>query len=457
MIDETHARGRRSWVAAANADDTDFPIQNLPFGVFRPVGSDVAGRIGVAIGDRILDLAGIADRLADAVEDARTLLASPSLAPLMAREPRLWTALRRALVRMLEAGSPDRPALEPHLVAAETAQMLRPVRPGGFVDFFASIQHATNAGSLFRPQSPLLPNYKHVPIGYNGRASTIGVDGAAVRRPNGQRRRDGEEAPSFGPSLRLDYEMELGIFLGGASEIGEPVPIAGAWRHIFGLCLLNDWSARDIQAWEYQPLGPFLGKSFATTISPWIVTADALAPFRVPALARTAGDPAPLPYLLDPADQDLGGVDIRASAWLRTASMAAAGTPPRRLGQASSRGLYWTPAQMVAHQTSNGCNLEPGDLYGTGTISGDGPDALGSLLEITRGGSIPLSLPDGQMRTFLEDGDELTLTARCEREGFTPIGFGRCRGTILPARGDPHASPPVTADGDRRPAPAALA
>jgi len=435
QIDDTHAPERRSWVASANRSGTDFPIQNLPFGVFRTAGSDDAGRIGVAIGDRILDLAAIADRVGTEVEDAAAVLSAPSLAPLMGREPRLLRALRRALVRM-QAGSPDQAALEPHLVAMAEAQMLLPVRPGSFVDFFASIQHATNAGSLFRPTAPLLPNYKHVPIGYNGRASTIRVDGAGVRRPNGQRRRDGEDAPAFGPSLRLDYEMELGIFLGGASAVGEPVAIADAWRHVFGFCLLNDWSARDIQAWEYQPLGPFLGKSFATSISPWIVTAEALKPFRVPASARPPGDPSPLPYLLDPADQRAGGVDIQVSAWLHTAAAKAAGAAAMRLGSASAAGLYWTPAQMVAHQTSNGCNLEAGDLYGTGTISGEGSDALGSLLEITRGGSAPLALPDGDSRSFLQDGDELSLTARCERPGFVPIGFGACRGTVLPALGN---------------------
>ena len=435
-IDETHAPDRQSWVDAANHPLTDFPIQNLPFGVFRRNGQDGAGHIGVAIGDHILDLEGIADRLADEVDDAMALLAAPSLAPLMGREPRLWRALRKALVRLLEKGSPEQAWMEPHLVAMSAAEMLLPVRPGGFVDFFASIQHATNAGSLFRPAAPLLPNYKYVPIGYNGRASTIRVDGSGIRRPNGQRLLPGESVPAFGPSLRLDYEMELGIFLGGATTPGEPVPISRAWRHIFGFCLLNDWSARDIQAWEYQPLGPFLGKSFATTISPWIVTAEALAPFRAAPRARPDGDPAPLAHLADPADRQAGAVDIEVSAWLRTAAMTAAGTAAFRLGAASAAGLYWTPAQMVAHQTSNGCNLEAGDLYGTGTISGDDAEALGSLLEITRGGSVPLALPDGTSRTFLEDGDELSMSARCQRPGFTPIGFGTCRGTVLAAPGD---------------------
>jgi len=431
-IDETHAPERRSWVASAHDPRTDFPLQNLPLGVFRPKGA-AEFRIGVAIGDRILDLAAIATQLGDEVDSAVTVLTAPSLGPLMALQPSAWRALRYALVQRLEAGSPHQAALEPFLFSMADAEMRLPVRPGGFIDFFASIQHATNAGRLFRPNAPLLPNYKHVPIAYNGRASTIRADGADIRRPNGQRRREGEETPSFGPSLRLDYEMELGIFLGGGTAVGETVPIGAAWHHIFGFCLLNDWSARDIQAWEYQPLGPFLGKSFATSVSPWVVTAEALKPFRVPAAARAADDPAPLPYLLDPADQAMGGLDITLSAWLRTAAMAATGHPAERLGTASAAGLYWTPAQMVAHQTSNGCSLEAGDLYGTGTISGDGPDALGSLLEITRGGSEPKTLANGDSRRFLEDGDELSLTGRCEKPGFASIGFGTCRGTVRPA------------------------
>ncbi len=433
-LDETHDPARRSWVESANAPEADFPIQNLPLGVFRRADGDGGPRIGVAIGDLVLDLAGVASHLEGAFDGAADVLRAPSLAPLMARTPADWTALRRAVARMLEAGSPSRGVCEPHLVPAGRVEMLMPARPGGFVDFFASIQHATNAGSLFRPTSPLLPNYKHVPIGYNGRASTIRPSGAEIRRPNGQRKPADREVPDFGPCRNLDYEMEIGIFLGGHTQIGEPVAIADAWRHIFGFCLLNDWSARDIQAWEYQPLGPFLAKSFATSISPWIVTADALRPFRAPALARPAGDPEPMPYLADAADRQAGSLEIGVEVWLQSAAMLAGGRPAVRLGAASAAGLYWTPAQMVAHQTSNGCNIEAGDLYGTGTVSGDTRDNLGSLLELTRGGREPFTLPGGETRAFLADGDEVTLTARCQRPGFASIGFGRCSGRIAPAR-----------------------
>lgn len=431
-LDETHDPARRSWVGSANKHDCNFPIQNLPFGVFRK-GSDRKARIGVAIGDFILDLGEIASQLDGEIDNAFDLLQAGSLLPLMWQPPSAWTVLRKALAGLLEAGSHSRAACEPHLVPIAQAQMLMPVRPGGFVDFFASIQHATNAGSLFRPTSPLLANYKYVPIGYNGRASTIRPGGGEIRRPNGQRKIPDRDVPDFGPSQRLDYEMEIGIFLGGNTQIGCPVPVPDAWEHIFGFCLLNDWSARDIQAWEYQPLGPFLGKSFATSISPWIVTADALRPFRVPAFVRVAGDPKPLPYLFDARDQETGAVDIEVETWFRSDTMAKSDQLPIRLSTASAAKLYWTPAQMVAHQTSNGCNIEAGDLYGTGTVSGDTRDSLGSLLEITRGGSESLVLPDGVARTFLEDGDEITLKARCRRDGFVTIGFGTCSGRVVAA------------------------
>jgi fumarylacetoacetase len=428
-FDETHDPARKSWVETANRPDGEFPIQNLPYCVFRRSGSD-RRQIGVAIGDVILDIAELASRLDQTIAGAADFLSAPSLAPLMAQPPATWTALRRTLGTMLEAGSSSRGACEPHLLPADDAELAMPVRPGSFVDFFASIQHATNAGSLFRPASPLLPNYKHVPIAYNGRASTIGV-GGDIRRPNGQRKLPDCDASDFGPSRRLDYEMELGIFLGGNTRIGQPVPIAQAWQHVFGICLLNDWSARDIQAWEYQPLGPFLGKSFATSISPWVVTADALRPFRVAARARTTEDPGLLPYLNDRADREAGALAVDVETWVRSESMAARGLPPVRFGAASAADLFWTPAQMVAHQTSNGCNIEAGDLYGSGTVSGNSRDSLGSLLEITRGGSEPIALSEGLTRTFLEDGDEVTMTARCRRTGFASIGFGRCRGRVM--------------------------
>ncbi|AMN39287.1 fumarylacetoacetase [Rhodoplanes sp. Z2-YC6860] len=428
-LDETHDPARRSWVETANRPDGEFPIQNLPYGVFRRNGSD-RKQIGVAIGEAVLDVAGLASRLGETIAGAADFLSAPSLAPLMAQPSATWTALRQTLGRMLEAGSGSRGACEPYLLPANDVELAMPVRPGSFSDFFASIQHATNAGSLFRPTSPLMPNYKHVPIAYNGRASTIGV-GGDIRRPNGQRKLPDRDAPDFGPSRRLDYEMELGIFLGGNTRIGQPVPIAQAWQHIFGVCLLNDWSARDIQAWEYQPLGPFLGKSFATSISPWIVTADALRPFRVRPRARTAEDPGLLPYLNDPADREAGALAVDVETWVRSESMAARGLPPVRFGAASTADLFWTPAQMVAHQTSNGCNIEAGDLYGSGTVSGNSRDSLGSLLEITRGGSEPIALSEGLTRTFLEDGDEVIMTAHCRRTGFASIGFGRCRGKVL--------------------------
>jgi fumarylacetoacetase len=308
-----------------------------------------------------------------------------------------------------------------------------PATIGDYTDFFVSIHHATNVGKLFRPDSPLLPNYKWVPIGYHGRASTVRPSGVPVRRPNGQRKRPDETAPSFGPCRNLDYELELGVWIGPGNEQDTPIPIGRAAEHVAGYCLLNDWSARDVQAWEYQPLGPFLSKSFATTVSPWLVTPEALAPFRTAQPARPAGDPAPLPYLLDEADQREGAFEIELEVLLRTERMRAAGRKPHRLSLGSTRHMYWTVAQLVAHHTSNGCNLRPGDLFGSGTISAPTPDGYGSLLEITRGGQESVALPDGETRAFLEDGDEIVLRARARREGAAPIGFGECRAVVLPA------------------------
>jgi fumarylacetoacetase len=434
-LDDSHDPSRRSWVESANIVDTDFPIQNLPFGIYRATGETGAPRGGVAIGDRILDAAAVAPLLGDARPIA-SLLGAPTLQPLMALAPEAWTALRRAIGNLLAAGQADQQAVVPHLHAIASAEMFLPARPGGFVDFFASIQHATNAGRIFRPEAPLLPNYKHVPIAYNGRASTIVVSGTTVRRPCGQTRAASENLPVFGPCRRLDYETELGIFLGGHSQQGTPVPLAQVWRHIFGFCLLNDWSARDIQAWEYQPLGPFLGKSFATSISPWVVTADALRPFRMPLRSRPPGDPVPLSYLDDADDHAHGALDIVLETRLSTARMDEQGAGPVLLGRASTRELYWSVGQMVAHHTSNGCSIEAGDLYGSGTVSADGDDALGSLLEITRAGQQTLTLPGGERRTFLEDGDEVSITGRCARDGLMSIGFGSCAGRILPVRAE---------------------
>jgi fumarylacetoacetase len=434
ILDRTHDECALSWVETANTADAAFPIQNLPFGIFRRTGSGEAGRVGVAIGDQILNLAGCIGQLGASARTVAEAVTGPTLHALMALDPEGWTALRLGIFDILEASSPARSHGGSFLVPQAAAETLLPVRPGSFIDFFASIDHATNAGRIFRPDNPLLPNYRYVPIGYNGRVSTIGVSGTPITRPNGQVRRPNEDGPAFGPSRNLDFEVELGLLLGGRSEIGSPVAVSEASRHLFGVCLLNDWSARDIQAWEYQPLGPFLGKTFGTTISPWIVTADALRPFQAAARRRGPDEPQPLPYLFCPRDQAGGALDITVEAYLRTRTMAAEKRPAHRLSHASAAGLFWTPAQVIAHQTSNGCNLEPGDLYGSGTISGPGRDNLGSLLEISRNGAEPFQLPNGESRRFLEDGDEITLKASCVRAGFRSIGFGVCAATILEAR-----------------------
>src|SRR5437899_2414020 len=430
MIDETHSPARRSWVASAN-QHADFPIQNLPLCVFTPPGG--AARGGVAIGDDIFDLAaalelGLFDGLpARAAEAARGATLNPLFT--LGREARV--ALRRRLGDILDADGRERAKVEPlqsRLIhRADDCRLELPAAIGDYTDFFAGIHHATNAGKLFRPDNPLLPNYKYVPIGYHGRASSIGASGAELRRPNGQRRVASEAVPSFGPSRSLDYELELGVWIGPGNALGTPIAIAEAANHIAGFCLLNDWSARDIQGWEYQPLGPFLGKSFATTISPWVVTAEALAPFRVAQAARPDGDPRPLDYLSDVEDQRSGAFDIHLEVLLLTSGMQEKKVPPHRLGVSSTRHLYWTVAQMVAHHTGGGCNLAPGDLFGSGTISAPTPEGFGSLLEMTKGGREPIALPSGETRRFLEDGDEVIMRAYGRRDGFAPIGFGECR------------------------------
>lgn len=436
-LNETHDPNRRSWVASANAEGSDFPIQNLPFGAFRRSGSAEAFRIGVAIGDSILDVSACAEFLA---REAAASCAEPVLNPLMALGPNAWTGLRRALSDVLREGSQHRGKVERHLVAMADAEMAMPVRVPNFTDFYASINHATNAGRMFRPDEPLLPNYKHVPIAYNGRRSTVRLCGEVVRRPWGQLN-VGAHAPEFAPARNIDFETELGVYLGVGSDWGEPVDISAASGHIFGYSLLNDWSARDIQSWEYRPLGPFLSKTFATDVAAWVVTAEALAPFSAPAPRRPAGDPAPLPYLLDKDDQAYGGLDMVIETSLRTRKMVEQGVPGQRIARVrTTEGLYWTVAQMIAHQTSNGCNIEVGDLFGSGTISGTTPDSLGSMLEITRRGETPLALPSGEKRAFLEDGDEVTMTACCERPGFARIGFGRMTSIVGPARSASGAS-----------------
>jgi fumarylacetoacetase len=438
VLDETHDPNARSWVETSNADDADFPIQNLPFGVFRRRATTDA-RIGVAIGDRVLDVAGLgSDGLLkddSCVAAAAGACRSASLNALMALGAGPRQALRRRIHSLLREDAPeDQSAVSRHLVAQVDVEILLPAAVGDYTDFYASIFHATNVGKLFRPDNPLLPNYKYIPIGYHGRASSMVASGYAVRRPSGQTR-DGNADPAFGPTKALDYELEVGFFVSRGNRLGEPIPIGEAEEHIFGICLLNDWSARDVQAWEYQPLGPFLAKSFATSLSPWVVTMEALAPFRAGAFARAEGDPAPLPYLLDASDQENGGLDVTLEVTLQSAQMRERNMAPAIVSRSNFRDLYWTMAQMITHHASNGCNLRPGDLLASGTVSG--PDvagarwsARGCLLELTSRGANPITLPSGEQRKFLEDGDEVTLRGWCEREGFRRIGLGVCRGII---------------------------
>ncbi|WP_321893264.1 fumarylacetoacetase [Paraburkholderia tropica] len=431
QINATHDPALQSWVASANLDKADFPIQNLPFGVFN-YGERQA--CGVAIGDFVLDVAQCTEHFTGDGKRVAQACGASSMNDVMKQGNPALCDFRAQLSRLLRDGNVQgRAALESALISRRACEMQLPVSIGGYTDFFASIHHATNAGSLFRPDTPLLPNYKYVPIAYNGRANSVQVGGARVQRPHGQTRAPEAEAPSFGPSARLDYEVELGAYIGSPTARGEPLLVADAAEHVFGYSLLNDWSARDIQAWEYQPLGPFLAKSFATSVSPWILTADALAPFRLNAFNRPEGDPKPLPYLQDAQDAELGGLAVTIEASLRTRSMQGKGLPAYRLSISNSRDLYWTFAQMLTHHTSNGSCLDTGDLIGSGTISGAHKQALGSLLEITRGGREPITLPNGEQRTWLEDGDEITLSGYCVRDGYRRIGFGSCTGVIVAA------------------------
>jgi fumarylacetoacetase len=432
-LDRTHDPAAGAWLDSARTTDADFPVQNLPFGIFRD-GGEGEPRVGVAIGDRILDLAraGADGLLAGLSDDLRAAAGARTLNPLMALGSEVARALRHRLFDLLvdpEAAARVRPCL----AAASRAELLLPAEVGDYTDFYASVHHATNVGSMFRPDNPLLPNYRHVPIGYHGRASSVVVSGTPVRRPSGQTLPDGAADPAFGPTRALDYECEVALWVGTGNALGTPVPVAEAGRHLFGVSLLNDWSARDVQRWEYQPLGPFLAKNFATSVSPWVVTMDALAPFRAPAAARAEGEPRALPYLTDPADQAAGALGLSLEVTLASARMRDAGLAPVRLSLASFASLYWTPAQLLAHHASNGCNLRPGDLLGSGTVSGPDPGSRGCLLELTWRGSQPVTLPTGEVRRFLEDGDEVTLRGWCEREGFRRIGLGECRGVVLPA------------------------
>jgi len=427
--DHTHDPLLQSWVPSARGH-ADFPIQNLPLGVFGPLAG--APRGGIAIGDMILDLRAVHEEglLDDEAQAAAHACIGPSLNPFLALGAAPRRALRDAVSALLQEGSDERPHL---LHRAADCMLYLPAHIGDYTDFYAGIHHAEAVGRLFRPDAPLPPNYKWAPIGYHGRASSIRPSGAEVRRPSGQRKPASEAEPTFGPSRNLDYEMELGIWVGPGNALGTAIPIADAADHIAGFCLLNDWSARDIQAWESQPLGPFLAKSFCTSISPWIVTPEALAPFRAPQPPRPDGDPAPLPYLSDATDQAAGALDIEVEVLLITAAMRKQGLAPHRLSIGSALSLYWTPAQLLAHHASGGCNLNPGDLFGTGTISAPTSDGCGSLLEITQGGRSPITLPSGEERRFLEDGDEVILSARARRHGAAPIGFGPCRGVVVAA------------------------
>jgi fumarylacetoacetase len=433
-LDPTHNPKLRSWVSSANLPSCDFPIQNLPLAVFRRSGGGENFRCGVAVGDSVLDL-GALDMLnpfGGLGAEALAACVEPSLNRLMSLGRNAWVALRHELSECLREGSPRATELATALIPQSQAEFTLPATVGNYTDFYASIHHATAVGRLFRPDQPLLPNYKWVPIAYHGRASSLGISGQEVRRPRGQIMPRGAERPQLAPSARLDYELEVGVLMGSGNSLGCPIPVAQAEEHVFGLCLLNDWSARDIQAWEYQPLGPFLAKSFATTISPWVVTLEALAPFRLP-WSRPAEDPQPLAYLDSAKLRADGALDVHLEVALETAAMRAAGSAPQPLARTNFRHSYWSIAQMIAHHTVNGCNLQPGDLLGSGTQSGPAAAEAGSLLELTDGGTRAIRLESGETRTFLEDGDRVILRGWCERPGCARIGFGEASGIVLPA------------------------
>ncbi|MUL49013.1 fumarylacetoacetase [Mycobacterium sp. CBMA293] len=435
-IDFTHDPELRSWVASAGVR-SDFPLQNLPFGV-------VAGTTGVAqhdaprgvvrIGDAVLDLRGLAASglLIGDAQSAAEAAAHGALNDLFALGSGPRVALRRALHYLLVEGAPRQDTVARFLTPLSEVDVLLPARIGDYTDFYVGIHHARNIGALFRPSDPLLPNYKWVPIGYHGRASSVRVSGTPITRPNGQLKAADAPAPVFEPTRRMDFELELGVWIGPGNRLGEPVSLDHAESHVAGYCLLNDWSARDVQAWEYQPLGPFLSKSFGTTVSPWVITPEALAPFRIP-VDRAEGDPEPLPYLDSPQHRGHGGLQVELHALIRTAQMRKDGDTPHLISRSSSRHMYWSVAQMITHHTSNGCELRPGDLLGSGTISGPSAGSEGSLMELSHGGSAPITLPNGETRTFLEDGDEVILTARAHRAGAAAIGFGECVAVVRPA------------------------
>lgn len=436
MLNDTHQASLLSWVASANQAESEFPIQNLPFASFRRMGTGLPFRIGVAIGDQILPVSNLLE-WADLGTDARDAAAAsdaPTLNRLMSLGPIHWRALRHAISSALRQGSQCEKLLGPSLVPIAAAEFALPAHIGDFTDMYTSLDHALNVGRLFRPDNPLMPNFKWLPCGYHARVSSIGVSGQRFTRPRGQIMPPGEPSPVVTATRRLDYELELAIWIGGGNALGESIGIDEAKQHVFGLGLLNDWSARDIQAWEYQPLGPLLSKNFATTVSPWVVTMEALEPFLSP-WHRDPSDPQPVPYLESEQNRERGAIDIGLEAWLQTEAMARHGHSPYRLSATNFRHNYWSVAQMIAHHTVNGCNLCPGDLIGSGTQSGPGPGESGALIELTQGGKRPITLPGGEERTFLADGDTVILRARAQRDGFRSIGFGECVGTVLPARG----------------------
>ncbi|MCO6354378.1 fumarylacetoacetase [Pseudoalteromonas shioyasakiensis] len=435
LINETHDINLKSWVASANEANCDFPIQNLPFAEVRRKNSDEAFRGAVAIGDQVIDLAKV-NELGLFSGDAQVAVKAASQTTLnefMGLGQQYWSALRLALSKALREGASEQAQLSEALIAQADIEFALPCRIGDYTDFYTSIYHATAVGSLFRPDNPLLPNYKWVPIGYHGRSSSIDVSGQTFHRPNGQTKAPDAEVPSFGPCKRLDYELELGIYLGKGNELGDAIAIENAENHVFGFCVFNDWSARDLQAWEYQPLGPFLAKNFASTVSPWIVTTEALAPFRTN-WTRDENDPQPMDYLESAHNREFGAFDIKMDVQIETEKMRAAGEAPTQVSKSSFKHSYWTVAQMVTHHTVNGCNFQPGDMLGSGTQSGPEHEEAGSLLELSRGGKEKITLANGEQRTFLEDGDNVIMRGWCEKDGFARIGFGSVEGTVLPAK-----------------------
>ena len=438
-LDHTHNPSARSWLASANAPDGDFPIQNLPFGVLRRGGSNEAFRGAVAIGDRALDLAALHGHgaLGGDAADALALAAQPSLNDFMAAGPRARHALRHALFGALRDDAAPRvqQVLRSCLIPLADVEHALPTRIGDYTDFYTSIHHAMNVGRLLFPNNPLTPNFQWLPIAYHGRASSVVISGTDFHRPHGQAMPPGAAAPVYTPCTRLDYELEMAFFIGPGNPLGKPVLLSQAEQHIFGMSLLNDWSARDHQFWEMAPLGPFLGKNFCTSISPWIVTMDALAPYRVP-FDRPAGDPQPLAYLNDAGNRAQGSIDVQLSVGIESSAHRARGLPPAEVSRTSFRHQYWTIAQMLTQHTVGGCNLQAGDLCGTGTISGPTPAEAGALVELSVGGTQPITLTGtGEQRAFLHDGDAVILGGWCERAGAARIGFGECRGTVLPPLG----------------------